>query len=272
MRHWGKAVILDTADPLGDKYISLFSDWSQFWKAGSPELFKASPNTDLYWWRCDGMPELALKIYHERIPLPRWWPYFYGRVKRAWRTGVLLYEMDIPVPSPVALIRHKKGAMVVIMERIHATHFMDMLRRGAIGKEEFRLAGRLTANMHKGGVAHGDLKWVNLMVSCPGTDHVSGCPLLFFVDFDGSMIFGRGLLKKFSFNRARAKDVARFIFAAMEEGVDPVLIKGFWQGYVGNIHIHSGFIDLLKYHWNRLIRKRDNADLNTGYLDKIVKL
>lgn len=271
MRRWGKAIILDIADPLGGKYISLFPDWSQFWKAGSPEMFKASPNTDLYWWRCDGMPELALKIYRERIPLPRWWPGLYGRVKRAWQAGVLLYKMDIPVPSPVALVRHKKGEVVIIMERISATHFLDMSRRGTISMEEFCLAGRLTANMHKVRVTHGDLKWVNLMVSSNEADHHSGCSRLFFVDFDGSVIFGSGFFKKFFFNRACARDIARFIFAAMEEGTDPVLTKGFWQGYIGDTHLHSGFVAILKYQWNKFIRKRDSADLDTGYLDKVIK-
>ena len=271
MRRWGKAIILDIADPLGGKYISSFPDWNQFWKAGSPEMFKASPNTDLYWWRCDGMPELALKIYRERIPLPGWWPGLYGRVKRAWQAGVLLQKMDIPVPSPVALVRHKKGEVVIIMERISATHFLDMSRRGTISMEEFCLAGKLTANMHKVRVTHGDLKWVNLMVSSQGEDNHSGCSRLFFVDFDGSVIFGSGSFQNFFFNRACARDIARFIFAAMEERTDPVLIRGFWQGYIGDTHLHSGFGAILKYQWNKFIRKRDNADLDTGYLDKVIK-
>lgn len=262
---------MDLADPLGEKCISLFPDWSRFWEAGSPKMFKSSPRTDLYLWRCDGLPELVLKIYRERIPLPGWWPGPYGRVKRAWQAEVLLHKMDIPVPSPVALLRHKKGEVVVIMERIHAIRFLDMLRRGAIGMEEFCLAGRLTANMHKVRVTHGDLKWVNLMVSSQGTDNHSRCFRLFFVDFDGSVIFGNGFFKKFFFNRACTRDIARFIFAAMEEGTDPVLTKGFWQGYVRDTHLYPGFVAILKYQWNKFIRKRDNADLDTGYLDKVIK-
>lgn len=145
-----------------------------------------------------------------------------GRI--AWEMSKRLCSAGFPVPRPIGYLLIRSGVLDV--RSIYYCEAMtecrplrEVISVDSPGGERERLLDALAAEiakMHNAGIVHGDLKWTNILVDRANER-------FWLVDLDGAQL-ARSL-------QATMRDLARFVAAAREAGMDDSRIERLQQHY-----------------------------------------
>ena len=152
------------------------------------------------------------------------------RAQVMWKVSWHLLKNSIPVPEPEGYLLKQQGPICrggyyfsKALRRCpslqeltgNLAQLNERLDSGGLG----RVAAHCVAALHDSGVAHGDLKWTNILVDAEKNQ-------LWLIDLDASSIYGRHLGRK-----GIARDLARFVLSGLEAGVDGAVLARFLGHY-----------------------------------------
>ncbi len=248
MKFWRDSLVI-VGPEFDSTVVTSFNTWKDFWASGTPRIFKDSRRTTVCCWEHPSIGQFVIKTYKERVPVPKWWPFLHGRLKRAWLSGVFLREKGFPVPAHVALVRFCFGQAAIILEKIKGKSLFEVVSDGGANDELFRELGLLIARLHNLGVSHGDLKWVNILL----TYNVSSIKdyNIWLVDLDSCRIHRSSI-----FLDDMARDIARFLFAAFELKLDSHYSDVFIMSYKKHLVYDISMSEKTNFYLKRLKEKR----------------
>jgi tRNA A-37 threonylcarbamoyl transferase component Bud32 len=149
----------------------------------------------------------------------------FSRALKSYDMANKLEACGIPVPAPLACVRHREG-IVLITEALSGGHDMLALWEDdqlAVDQQCWRAAGELLANLHNASYYHGDCKWSNLLWS-------GGHFTLLDLEAVKSIIPGSG---------RHYKDIARFTLNAEDMGAQAENYELFLTTYANNRSLSS---------------------------------
>ncbi len=180
-----------------------------------------------------------------------------SKALKVWLLSNVLFDKDIPIPKPVAMIEKKKMGLRIngylltqfIEDAVNFKAYVNS--QGITFLEDGRLMrklGQVIGKMHASCVIHGDLKWSNILLR-----DIDGAQDPVFVDLDHAR-----QSNQFS-DRDRAKDLARFVADIREMGLAPQLAETFIESYFDAAVIKSNekgdFVKQMDRVTNKIMRR-----------------
>ncbi|MDX1802651.1 MAG: lipopolysaccharide kinase InaA family protein [Alcanivorax sp.] len=161
--------------------------------------------------------------------------------------------LGIAVPSPVGVIEEPFGSGFCWFVCSAIADSFDLHHQASKNNEnrkefiEWVMEKCMTiiVAVHQSGWCHGDMKWANFLSSREGE--------VFIVDFDSARKTKKG-------GRRQAKDIARFIVNAQEEGASEESLKKFYEKYKECLDFKVK--DNLVERYREKIRKRHSRKIN----------
>ncbi|MCK4738566.1 MAG: hypothetical protein KAT46_01330 [Deltaproteobacteria bacterium] len=137
-----------------------------------------------------------------------------GKAKGLFEKTLELIKRELPLPEPIGFLEPNKGKgeSYFFSRAIKNSENLAVLYKDGEFNEapDFaEILARATANLYKGGVRHGDLKWSNILVTGIG----GGGEEIYFVDMDQAEVFET--LEKIPLKCIK-KDLIRFYRYALE--------------------------------------------------------
>lgn len=157
-----------------------------------------------------------LKFYRPKSPLQRLaFALGHGRALQAFDQAALLAASGIRVPAPLACLRVPGGMLLVTEGMAQARDLKSCWQQGEVMRPLLAAAAQALADLHRGGYAHGDCKWSNLLWS-------DNC--LYLVDLEAVQACEPG-------SPAQWRDLARFTVNAEDLSLPGADYEAFLAGY-----------------------------------------
>jgi len=203
-----------------------------------------------------GPKEVFVKEFRFKNTLHSLKPVFgQHRAQIAWQTSCHLLTRGVPVPAPEGFLTKKKGPFC-----LEGYFFSEVLlgchSLGTLAWTSEELSKRLDAegliealaceiaSLHGSGVAHGDLKWSNILIHEKNNE-------LWFVDLDSARIYGCAL------GPSRvARDLARFVMYGFQAGIDNTVMNRFLDEYARFRKLDRKSLEIPMARVLRKLRKR----------------
>ncbi len=247
------------------KLIRFFPDWKNFISSGTIELIKLNQDKrKVESWNHNLFPPLILKSFFRKFPLPKNTLFPLIDENKVWIIQNILSMNNIPVAQPIILIKYSLFSSIIVMEKLKGITLIEAVRKGIVNPDIFFVIGQKFYKMHAIGITHGDTKWVNIIVHIDINNLIS----INFIDLDGAKLYKNKHC--LTFEKYKAKDIARYIFDAFREEIDFTFIKSFWAGYTQAGTIHENFKEYILLHIKSIIQ-RHSINLSSFEIKSLIK-
>lgn len=114
---------------------------------------------------CDAR-KVCVKLFYDKSPKARLRNFLRcSKAKRAWRCGLRLMQLNVPVPDMVGYAENKAGMALVITELVeNALRLDEWIEQRGADESTAAALGRFVRKMHDAGITHKDLSLRNILV------------------------------------------------------------------------------------------------------------
>lgn len=178
--------------------------------------------------------DVVVKRFNYRGPVDALLKKFFGsRAKRLYLKTTELSRRGARVPEPLAFIERRdgKGSVFISSYMKSYENMTVIIEEGLVAKEErprlMRSVAEAVAKLHMAGVAHGDMKWSNILIDTSGEVF-----RIVFVDNDQACI---GRVPETPSLGAITEDLVRFYRYGLQLKEGELVDAEFFETYLGVI-------------------------------------